>query len=134
MWRPSILTPIQLEERRREGGRLLLEGQLTQPEIADRLGVSRRTVCAWAKKIRSSPEGLKNVSVRWTTPRGPMVRPPRHVLVAPGSRSVAGHGDFPTSREGFRRLMAIEWWSNPNPTEATGRWTTNSASSGRWPG
>lgn len=59
MWQPSILTQTQLEERRLEGGRLLLEGQLTQAEIARRLGISRRTVCAWSKRLKDSPEGLK---------------------------------------------------------------------------
>ncbi len=59
MWQPSILTPTQLEERRMEGGRLLLEARLTQAEIARLLGVSRRTVCAWAKQLRNRPEGLK---------------------------------------------------------------------------
>jgi transposase len=59
MWQPSILTQTQLEERRMEGGRLLLEARLTQAEIARHLGVSRRTVCAWAKQLRNRPEGLK---------------------------------------------------------------------------
>jgi transposase len=64
MWRPSILTRAQLEERRLEGGRLLVEGQLTRAEIARRLGISRRTVCAWSKQLKDSPEGLKALKSR----------------------------------------------------------------------
>jgi DNA-binding CsgD family transcriptional regulator len=46
MWQPSKLTPEQIEERRMEGGRLLREGNLSQAEIARRLGVSRSLVIA----------------------------------------------------------------------------------------
>ena len=64
----------------------------------------RRVLEHWKQRFQCSV--YKFVSVRWTTPRGPMVRPPRHLLVAPGSRSVAGHCGFPTWREGFRRGRA----------------------------
>src|SRR5262245_24329526 len=69
MWRPSILTQEQLEERRLEGGRLLVEGQLTYAEIARRLGISRRTVCAWSKQLKASREGLKALKSRPRTGR-----------------------------------------------------------------
>lgn len=50
-WKPSYFTREQLEERRREGGRLLREGQLSKAEIARQLGVSRASVTAWSKVL-----------------------------------------------------------------------------------
>lgn len=55
-WKPSYLTREQMEERRREGGRLLKAGRLSQAEIARRLGVSRMAVSQWARKLEA--EGL----------------------------------------------------------------------------
>jgi transposase len=50
-WKPSYFTRAQMEERRREGGRLLREGKLSKAEIARQLGVSRASVTAWAKVL-----------------------------------------------------------------------------------
>ncbi len=58
-WKPSYLTREQMEERRREGGRLLKAGKLSQSEIARHLGVSRATVSDWAKVVKS--QGLKGL-------------------------------------------------------------------------
>jgi putative transposase len=63
MWRPSKLTTEQQEERRLEAGRLLLAGELSQAEIARRLGVSARSVSGWARRLResdNSPRALRN--------------------------------------------------------------------------
>jgi transposase len=51
-WKPSNLTREQLEERRLEAGRLLKEGQLSQSQIASRLGVSCAAISQWAKRYR----------------------------------------------------------------------------------
>ncbi len=61
-WTPSNLTREQLEERRLEGGRLLRAGQLTQADIARRLNVSRASVSAWAKIMRTA--GLRGLRRR----------------------------------------------------------------------
>ena len=52
IWRPRHLTRHQREERRLEAGRLLQAGQLSQAEIARRLGVSRMAVSQWARQLR----------------------------------------------------------------------------------
>ena len=77
MWRPSNLTPEQIEERRMECGRLLREGGLSPAEIARRLGVSRRAVSQWAQQILTAnyflrgvvaPEGKRRVETRYAAP------------------------------------------------------------------
>ena len=50
-WRPAKLTRTQLEERRREGVRLLRRGKLSQSEIARRLGVTRAAVSKWRRQL-----------------------------------------------------------------------------------
>jgi putative transposase len=56
-----------MEERRREGGRLLRAGKLTKAEIARQLGVSRATVGAWAKAVEAG--GLKRLRQRKSSGR-----------------------------------------------------------------
>jgi len=107
MWRPSILTPIQLEERRREGGRLLLEGRLTQAEIADRLGVSRRTVCAWAKAIRRGPEGLKDLQSRPRRGRPARLNDQQWHQLLEFLRQGALEAGFATDRWTLDRIRAV---------------------------
>jgi transposase len=72
MWKPSKLTIEQKEERRLEAGRLLLAGELSQAEIARRMGVTPRTVSDWAKRLRESHQSLDTFKSR---PRSG--RPPR---------------------------------------------------------
>ncbi len=52
IWRPRYLTRSQREERRLEAGRRLQAGQLSQAEMARRLGVSRMAVSQWARQLR----------------------------------------------------------------------------------
>lgn len=50
-WIPKRLTREQMEERRREGARLLRAGKLSPTAIAHRLGVSRAAVSQWSKQL-----------------------------------------------------------------------------------
>jgi putative transposase len=60
VWRPAHLTPEQMEERRLEAARLLRQGQLSQADLARRLGVSRASVCRWAVTLaQEGPLGLE---------------------------------------------------------------------------
>ena len=68
-WNPTHLTPTQLEERRLTGGRLLKAGRLSQAEIARQLGVSRATVCGWAKQVAA--RGLRALRCRPHSGRPP---------------------------------------------------------------
>jgi putative transposase len=56
-----------MEERRKEGGRLLRAGKLTKAGIARQLGVSRATVGAWAKVIEA--DGLQGLRRRKSSGR-----------------------------------------------------------------
>jgi transposase len=50
-FQPTHLSRQQLEERRRLGAHLLRHTQLSQSEIARRLGVSRSAVSQWASQL-----------------------------------------------------------------------------------
>ena len=56
-----------MEERRREGARLLRVGKLTKAAIARQLGVSRATVSAWAKVLEA--DGLRGLRRRISSGR-----------------------------------------------------------------
>jgi transposase len=60
VWRPTRLTSEQMEERRLAGAMLLRQGQLSQAQIARKLGVSRASVCRWAATLaQEGPRGLE---------------------------------------------------------------------------
>lgn len=59
---PSRLTRQQMETRRFKGAQLLKEGQMSQAEIARRLGVTRAAVGHWARQLRSG--GLRSLRQR----------------------------------------------------------------------
>jgi transposase len=56
-----------MEERRREGARLLRAGKLTKAEISRQLDVSRATVGAWAKVLETA--GLRGLRQRKSSGR-----------------------------------------------------------------
>jgi transposase len=62
VWRPTHLTSEQMEERRLAGATLLRQGQLSQAQIARRLGVSRASVCRWAATL--AQEGRRGLEAR----------------------------------------------------------------------
>ncbi len=66
-WRPSSLTRNQMEERRLAGGRLLKAGVWSQAKIAEHVGVSRATVCDWAKTLKTG--GMRRLRRRPTPGR-----------------------------------------------------------------
>src|SRR5262245_12918926 len=105
MWQPSRLTADQMEERRLEGGRLLRAGELSQAEIARRLGVSRMTVSDWAKALRQGgPAALRRRPKTGRPPR----RPPEQWRLA---REALGEGaiaaGYETERWTLDRIRAL---------------------------
>jgi putative transposase len=58
-WQPTTLNRQQQEERRLEGCRLLLEGSMTQAEIARHLGVSNVAVSKWKQRLNANEGRLE---------------------------------------------------------------------------
>jgi putative transposase len=107
-WRPTRLTPEQLEERRLAAATLLRQGQMTQAAIARHLGVSRAGVCGWAAVLQG--QGRRGLRAR---PRSG--RPPRldarawtrlGRLLAKGA-AAAGCG---SERWTLKRIAALIRW------------------------
>jgi len=69
MWVPKHLSTSQREERRLAAASLLMEGKLSQAQIAVSLGVSRQIVNRWARQIRSDgPKALQSRARRGRQP------------------------------------------------------------------
>ncbi len=66
-WKPAKLSREQMEERRREGARLIRDGKLSRAAIARQLGVSRRAVENWAEALQAG--GLRRLRRRRATGR-----------------------------------------------------------------
>ena len=107
MRKPSKLTIAQQEERRLEAGRLLLAGELTQAEIARRMGVTPRTVSEWAKRMRHNNLGLDALKSRPKSGRPPRLTPQQwgEVLEALGLGAIAA--GFPTERWTLSRVRTL---------------------------
>jgi transposase len=102
-WKPSTLTRAQMEERRLEGGRLLKEGNLSQSEIAQHLGVSRATICDWAKCLQAG--GLRRLRQRPTPGRpSKITKQQRRELIRHLKRGAVAAG-FRTDRWTLQRVQ-----------------------------
>jgi putative transposase len=73
IWKPAKLSREQMEERRREGARLIRRGKLSRAEIARQLGVSRRAVENWAQTLKAG--GLRRLRRRKASGRPPKLSP-----------------------------------------------------------
>ncbi|QRM35521.1 winged helix-turn-helix domain-containing protein [Microvirga sp. VF16] len=62
VWRPTHLTPEQMEERRLVAATLLRQGHLSQADVARHVGVSRASVCHWATTL--AQEGRHGLAAR----------------------------------------------------------------------
>jgi transposase len=67
-WQPKHLSRQQQEERRLEGGRLLLAGTMSQSQIARHLGVSPVAVAKWKQRLEAHNNSLDALSA--TTAHG----------------------------------------------------------------
>jgi putative transposase len=60
-WQPKKLSRQQMEERRLEGGRLLLAGTMSSAEIARHLGVSQVAVAKWKQRLDAGPQSVRSL-------------------------------------------------------------------------
>ena len=107
MWKPSKLTVEQKEERRLEAGRLLLAGELSQAEIARRMGVTPRTVSEWARWLRESHRSLDALKSRPRSGRPPRLSPPQWHEVLEVLEQGAIPAGFPTERWTLARIRTL---------------------------
>lgn len=107
MWKPSKLTTEQKGERRLEAGRLLLAGELSQAEVARRMGVTPRTVSEWAERLREGDPGLDALKSRPKSGRPPRLTPRQwgEVLDALGLGAISA--GFPTERWTLARVRTL---------------------------
>ena len=71
-WQPTTLSRQQQEERRLEGGRLLLEGRMSQADIARYLGVSAVAVTKWKQRLDANDgdlDALRSTAALGAEPR-----------------------------------------------------------------
>jgi transposase len=107
MWRPSKLTPEQIEERRLAAGRLLRSGHLSQAEIARQLGVSPAAVCQWAKQLREAPKGLAELRHHPKPGRPPRLTPSQWREVLRILARGAKRSGFDTERWTLPRVRVV---------------------------
>lgn len=104
-WKPSNLTRQQLEERPLEAGRLLKAGQLSQSQIAKRLGLSRMALSYWTNRFRSG--GIKRLEQRRATGRPAKLPPPQKRTLKQRLKKGALAAGFPTDRWTLARIAAL---------------------------
>jgi transposase len=73
-WHPTTLTREQLEERRLEGARLLIDGKLSQAQIARHLGVSAVTVARWKQRLQAADHAIEALKRRSAPGKTPSLR------------------------------------------------------------
>lgn len=107
-WRPSRLTPAQLEERRLAAARLFPRcraGRLSQSEIARALGVSRQSVSRWYTTWDA--EGRAALKARPKTGRPAQIDTTAWARLAAVLAEGAGAAGFDTERWTLRRIAQV---------------------------
>src|SRR5215211_7391867 len=104
-WRPSRLTPEQLEERRLAAARLLHRGRMTQAAIARHLGVSQASVWRWAAVVRR--QGRHGLRARPKAGRPPRLDARAWVRLGRLLARGAAAAGFETERWTLRRIAAL---------------------------
>lgn len=107
IWRPTKLTPAQREERRLEAGRLLREGQLSQAEIARRVGVSRMAVTQWAQQMKRQRRGLTGLQRRVPPGRPPYLTASQWRAVLSRLKRGALQAGYATDRWTLARIRQL---------------------------
>lgn len=104
-WAPNHLTRAQMEERRREGARLLRRTKLTKAAIARRLSVSRAAVGQWAKDLAAG--GLRQLRQRSSTGRPSKLTADQMTALDQVLRRGALAAGFPTARWTLMRVKRV---------------------------
>lgn len=104
-WHPKHLSRQQQEERRLEGGRLLLEGTMSQADIARHLGVSPVAVAKWKQRLAAGTlTALSSTSARGATARLTTEQWQQLKTIILAGAQAAG---FPTERWTLPRIQQV---------------------------
>ncbi len=104
-WSPKRLTRTQMEERRREGAKLIKAGKLSHTAIAQRLGVSGAAVGQWAKYLAQG--GVRSLRHRIAPGRpARLTEAQKRVLRRRLKRGALAAG-FPTDRWTMGRVCQL---------------------------
>lgn len=107
IWRPRHLTRTQREERRLAAGQLLRAGQLSQAEIARRMGVSRMAVSKWARHLRQHEGDLASLKNRMMSGRPPRLGAAQWQCLLQLLAHGALKAGFETDRWTLQRIRAL---------------------------
>lgn len=105
VWKPTRLTPVQMEERRLQAGRMLRHGQLSKAEIARQLGVSRMAVGQWAKQIAEG--GLRRLRRRKRSGRPPKLNKEQLQILRRLLKRGATAAGFRSDRWTLQRIQQV---------------------------
>jgi transposase len=104
-FQPTHLTRQQLEERRRLGAHLLRHTQLSQAEIARRLGVSRSAVAQWASQLAKG--GLHQLRAHRSGGRPAKLTSDQHKALLRLLKRGARAAGYPTERWTLQRIQTV---------------------------
>jgi putative transposase len=108
VWRPAHQTAEQMEERCLTATVLLRQGQLSQSEIAPRLGVGRASVCRWVATLaQEGPCGPEARPIPGPSPRLDKKAWARLGWLLDRGAMAAG---FATERWTLERIAAVIGW------------------------
>ena len=102
---PTKLTREQMEERRREGARLLRQGKVSQGTVARQLGVSRMSVSRWDKQLAMG--GLRALHRRSAPGRPPRLSEAQSQRLLRQLQRGAQKAGFPTEQWTLARIQQL---------------------------
>ena len=109
-WRPTKLTREQMEDRRREGFKLLKAGRLSQAVIARQLEVSEAAVSQWRKTLND--KGVPGTKARKANGRPTKLTAEERKTLRRILKRGAQAAGFPTERWTQARIQQViqrEW-------------------------
>src|SRR4051812_5417484 len=104
-WQPARLTRAQLEERRVAAAKLLQARELSEADIARRLGVSRAAVTQWKQCLEQM--GLSGLQQHRPSGRAPRLNDAQWNHLLQVLQRGAGAAEFDTERWTLPRIAAV---------------------------
>jgi len=103
-WQPKILNRQQQEERRLEGCRLLVEGMMSQADIARHLHVSQVAVAKWKQRLDEHNGDLQALRASHAPGAAPLLNSQQWQQIKQMILAGAKSSGFSTERWTLRRI------------------------------